>query len=177
MSTIGAEARKAAPEVDLGKARKAVRGLTGELHDKVGKRGLEPSFTVEIEHVDDRGYIWRATVKAHVLTARERVQKGLIRARMANGVAPHLLDIETGNILEVAAHLSMAIDHGPAWLNDPLELYDFSPAIAVYDEVAMYEARFRGAIDEGPGSLPDADGMGSDGEAGADQDGETPEGA
>ena len=55
-----------------------------------------------------------------------------------------MVDAATLNLLEMQAHLAVALDDAPPWASDLGELYDVGVVAAIYREVASHEARFWG---------------------------------
>lgn len=172
---IGAEKRKTpeteVPSVDVELAKRAAAALAGPKHDAQGAGGLLPNHEFELDYTDTRGYRWHGTFKAHVLTPRERIQVGLIRAKLANHTPPDALDLQTAELLEIAAHLAVAIDDGPDWGRDVLNLHTAGVGYAIYEEVASYEARFHGTAGGSAGKGADADGGGTSAPSVAPEDG------
>jgi len=154
MSSIGAKqrrARKAQTGLDVVEsvpAQQAVESLAGHKADKLGADGLiGPEHEFELEHVDQRGRAWRGHFKCHILSIRERSQVGLTRSHMAAGMVPTGLDASTIDLLEMQAHLAVALDSAPEWANDLGGLHDITVLAAIYKEVASHEARFWGSND------------------------------
>lgn len=163
--TIGRKARAAAggldvPEVpELRDAVSAARASTnGPMQDKVGADGDGPERSFTLDYLDKRGRRWVGDFTMRVLTMRDTIQLGLIKARLAGGVPLTHLDPDTALTLEVIAHLSVALTAAPPWAKDLLALYDAGVVGAIYEEVAKYEARFREAV---PGQSGDVDGDGT----------------
>jgi hypothetical protein len=143
--TIGPNSRKAKRATvdvpDVPNAVTIVSGLTApEPRAHVG-----PEHSFNLDHTDDRGQRWTGAFRCHVLTIRERTQVGIVRSRLSLGTSPLLLDPSTIDLLEMQAHLAVALDTKPDWANDFGDLHDPSVLIAVYKEVASHEARFHGA--------------------------------
>ncbi len=130
----------------------AVAGDSGPDMDAEGVGNLKPEHEFVLDFVDARGRRWNGTFRSHVLTVRDRIQVGATRARLAGGVAPVALDAETLTLLEVLAHLAVAVDDCPPWFDDTLSLYAQDVLGAVYKEVASHERRFWGAKPEGEGA-------------------------
>lgn len=183
-SAIGAEGRRrrdtepfvrtstpppAAP--DLKEAAAAVQAPDGPDQDKVGKDGVLKEHSFTLEHIDTRGRRWTGQFRCHALTYRERISIGLIRSRMSGGVAPHLLDVTTSNLLEMLAHLSVALDDGPPWARDLESIHDPGVVTAIYKEVLEHEQRFHEAGPRDPGPSDDAGTGAGDGEGVPGQDG------
>ena len=181
-SGIGAEGRKsrglnpdAAPiqlSVDVAPgpavvdAKKASTAPNGPELDSTGAGGVLKDHSFALDYIDTRGRAWRGEFKCHALTYREKIQVGLIRARMSGGVPPEMLDITTSNLLEALAHLSVAVDGAPPWAKKLEDVHSVGAVLAIYREVRNHEDRFHGAgpteagptDDEGPGD-DDAEGM------------------
>ena len=169
MGGIGAEGRKerepfsATPTVvspTASEAKAQATLLDGPKHDGTGVDGVLPNHIFDLDFTDARGRRWTGRFKCHVLTYREKVAVGLTRARLAANAPPFTLDIVTGNLLEMQAHLAIALDAGPSWAKDLGELYDPAVVTALYEEVANHEARFHRpraeGTGEGSGSASDA---------------------
>jgi hypothetical protein len=184
-SGIGAEARKARQGASEGfiktsapggsapalkEAVAAVQAPLGPENDSKGK-GVLKDHEFDLEYVDGRGYLWSGQFKCHALTYKERIDVGLIRSRMSGGVPPHLLDATTSNLLEMLAHLAVAVDAGPPWARDMEAIHDPAVVVAIYKEVLAHEERFHGAGPGGAGAGDDALPSPGHGEGSADQDG------
>lgn len=168
---IGAEERRSRParkrdlpEVNLRKATESTIGLSGPDLDSEGVGGLVPNHSFNFRFTDRRGRTWSGSFKAHVLTTREKVQVGLLRAQLAGNAPVEALDAVTYNLLEMVSFLDVALDSKPTWADDLLELHEMGVLRALYEEVANYEARFHGAV---PAAAPEGDGDESDVDAGA----------
>lgn len=159
---IGAEERRRTPrkkrelpEVSLDTARVEVP-LSGPDLDNEGAHGLPPDHSFNFRFVDRRNRVWAGNFKAHILTTREKVQVGLVRAQLSGNTPVEALDPVTYNLLEMVSVLSVALDSNPVWADDLLDLHDMGVLKALYEEVANYEARFHGAIEQ---EAPDSAGQ------------------
>jgi hypothetical protein len=151
MSGIGAAAR-GVEKVEGVSPEAALKSVApGPEADGVGATGLGPEWVFQLDHTDQRGRKWTGEFKAKVLTTRDRVTVGLTKARMANGIASAMLDPSTDSLLEVLAHLTVAIVAAPPWAEDLTAVYDQGVLGAIYAEVVSYEARFHGAEAANPG--------------------------
>ena len=153
---IGAARRGATPTTDItpipatDPTIAAAKG--GPEYDSQGVNGVPARHTFELDWTDQRGYRWTGPFTCDVLTIAQRPQVGLTRARLLNGVSPHLLDPETLDILEMRAHLAVALVKAPDWMKKLGDWRDINLLGAIYKEVASHERRFWGADDEGAGS-------------------------
>lgn len=163
---IGAEGKKRKrkknlPEVDLRVAKASTVALSGPDLDREGVDGLPAEHSFHLKFVDRRGRSWTGSFKSHVLTTREKVQLGLIRAQLAGNTPFEALDPITYNLLEMVAVLSVALDSNPTWADDLLDLHDSGVLQAIYEEVVSYEARFHGTVSagaaQGDGEEPEVD--------------------
>jgi hypothetical protein len=150
-SQIGAEKRRnvtdtkvvEAPTVSEARARATAK--PGPTNDDTGADGLPAAFEFDLDYTDRRGRVWSGHFQAHVLGIQEKITVGLTRANMSGGLAPEALDIQTFNLLEMQAHLSVALDDAPKWARNMSKIRDVNVLHAVYKEVASYEAKFHGA--------------------------------
>jgi hypothetical protein len=142
---------------------------TGPKHDDVGAQGLPAEFEFDLDYKDRRGYVWSGHFRAHILNITEQARVGLTKTRLAGGLNPVLLDLSTQNILEMQAHLAIALDESPPWAKNLHTVRDGGVLAAVYDHVARYEARF---WDAEPGAGGGDDRAPSDAPAGVDVDDE-----
>lgn len=119
----------------------------GPALDGQGADGVLPEHTFDLNFTDQRGRIWTGQFKCHVLTVRERIQVGLVRSRLSNGIPPSALDAFTSDLLEILAHLAVVIDDAPPWAKGgQLEKLHAAEVIqAIYGEVAAHEFRFHGS--------------------------------
>ena len=140
-------AAKAASEgkVDTEAIVASVAGMSGPAGDALGGDGCGPDWTFSLNYTDQRGRVWTGEFKAHVLTTRDRMTVGLTKARLGMGVPFDLLDPTTANMLEVLAHLEVALDARPPWAGDLTTIYDQGLLAALYGEVVKHEARFHRA--------------------------------
>jgi hypothetical protein len=149
MSSIGPSARrrqsKTGPEVPVTPTAEQAVTQTGPDNDKVGADGCGPEHTFTLDYTDARGRKWSGEFRCHVLTIRERAQVGLVRAQLSAGMAPIGLDAATLDLLEMQAHLAVALDSAPDWARDLGGLHDPAVLGVIYAEVAGHEARFHGA--------------------------------
>jgi len=130
----------------------------GPKNDRKGANGVDSVNPFEFDWTDSRGLRWTGSFVSEVLSIDQRAQVGLTRARMLNGVSPHLLDPETLNLLEMRAHLAVALRKAPEWMGKMGSFHDVNLLGSVYKEVADHERRFWGAEVEDPGQ---EDGEGS----------------
>lgn len=162
-SGIGAEGRRARTAVaadavvppPLAEARQAVVGQPGPENDHIGKDGVGERHSFTLEYTDSRGRVWRGAFRSHVLTIREKVQVGLLKARLAGNAPPEALDYVTASLLEIMAHLTIALDDAPPWASDLEKIRDPGVLQAIYEEVAGHEARFHGTGGIESGAAPD----------------------
>lgn len=104
---------------------------------------VERVKTFSLDFEDQRGRQWRGDFTNHILTVRERIQVGALRAQLLAGAASSAIDEFTADLVEMVAHLSFSIDRRPAWFDDPGQLDDPDVVVAVYREVAAHEVAFR----------------------------------
>ena len=121
----------------------------GPKNDKLGKGGITADHIFDLDYTDQRGYRWTGRFKCHILNIKERATVGLTRSRLTANTPAHVVDASTLNLLEMQAHLAVALDHAPEWASDLGSLYDVGVIAAIYGEVASHEARFWGADDGG----------------------------
>ena len=145
MSGIGPAARRArksatSPEVPTIPTAADAASLLGPANDKVGADGCGPEHTFTLDFTDQRGRKWTGEFRCHVLTIRERAQVGLVRSQLCAGMAPVALDASTLDLLEMQAHLAVALDTAPDWASDLGGLHDPGVLAAIYGEVASHEA-------------------------------------
>ena len=130
-------------------------GKAGPENDNRGITGLSPFHSFDLDFTDRRGYRWEGRFKCHVLTIKERAAVGLTRSRLTVNTPANVIDPATLNILEMQAHLAVALDECPDWANSLGDLYDVAVISEIYREVASHEANFwRGDA----GESGDADG-------------------
>tara|TARA_R110002020_G_scaffold194133_19_gene394782 strand:+ start:4725 stop:5240 length:516 start_codon:yes stop_codon:yes gene_type:complete len=124
--------------------------VLGHENDNVGTNGLTAEHTFELDHTDSRGYVWRGRFRCHILNIRERAAVGLTRSRLTANTPAEVIDSATLNLLEMQAHLAVAIDDAPDWASDLGTLYDVGVVAAIYREVASHEAGFWKPADSDP---------------------------
>jgi hypothetical protein len=84
----------------------------------------------------------KASFTNKILTIAERVEVGLLQARLARNAPWEALDEETRYLLNVIAHLTVSLAEKPMWFS-PNTLKDTAILYAVYAEVAKHETYFR----------------------------------
>jgi len=148
-SGIGARKRRSTTDVepaempDVGAVLDQV--ISGPGHDDRGAGGLPDKNEFQLEFTDSRGHQWKGAFRHHVLSSKELTQVGLTRARLSGGIPPTSLDPLTNDLLEMRAHLAVALDEAPEWARDLGSIRGHGLLSAIYGEVASYEARFWGA--------------------------------
>ena len=147
-SQIGRHNPIPVPTPDMEAAVKAATAKPdGPSMDKTGSAGVGPHLEFDLDFTDQRGRAWQGRFKNEVLTVRKRLQVGLTKAALANGIPVDQLDTATSNLLEVLAHLSVSLTFSPDWFkNNRMDQYESEVLYAIYNEVAEHEARFRGAV-------------------------------
>ena len=121
--------------------------VEGHKKDHIGKNEISAEHIFDLDYTDVRGYKWTGKFKTHILTIKERAAVGLTRSRLTANTPASVIDASTLNLLEMLAHLAVALDHAPEWASDLGSLYDVGVVGAIYGEVASHEARFWGADD------------------------------
>jgi len=178
-SGIGAEARRRARPVEtpvveapsLAEAKKQATASDGPSNDANGKGGVPERWSFSLEYFDGRDRRWSGEFETKALTFRERVTIGLTKSRLAGGVLPNQLDAYTSHLLEMLAHLAVALVKVPEWAKDLEGLRDPGVVTAIYKEVVDHEARFHGTRTGDSGEKSDASGSGDAGESLALTDG------
>lgn len=175
---IGAEARKqravgieTVEPPSLADAKSKAQPANGPAKDKIGAKGVPREHAFDLEHVDQRGRLWTGHFECHALNFMEVARVGLTRARLSGGVSPGSLDVVTLHMLEMLAHLAIAVDKAPPWAAKLDEVMDPGVVSAIYEEVADHANRFRGTAAEGPGEAPGEGSGDDDGASLAAQDG------
>ena len=139
------------PSIDVAKAME-----DGAENDRYGANGVPLVVPFDLDYVDARKRRWTGTFKFRALSVREKLQVGLTRARLAGGLSPASLDPGTNQILEVLAHLAVALVETPEWAKDLSKVHDEGVLATLYEEAARHERRFHGAVDENAGDNPSA---------------------
>ena len=117
---------------------------SGPEKDHEGSGGVSADHEFDLDYTDQRGYHWTGHFKSHILNIKERAAVGLTRSRLTANTPAQVVDAATLNLLEMQAHLAVALDDAPEWAADLGELYDVGVVAAIYREVASHEARFWG---------------------------------
>jgi hypothetical protein len=115
---------------------------------------MQPEYEFEIDYTDNRGKRWHGTFVNRILTYRMRTQVGTIRAQMNGGLPMEALDLNTLDMTEKVAHLTVSLGKRPPWaMGEKLSnLHDPQILDRIYAEVALHEATFRGSgEDQGTG--------------------------
>ncbi len=88
-----------------------------------------------------------------ILNAREKLERGLIAARVANGVSIETLDDETHQLCLMIGHLTLCLRtrgdssakrvfRGPDWAEDLLEIEDLALIQYIYGRALEHEAAY-----------------------------------
>jgi hypothetical protein len=64
---------------------------------------------------------------------------------MAGGISLEGIDETTLSLMEMQAHLALAIDKAPKWADDLSVIRDIGVLTSIYSEVASHEATFWGS--------------------------------
>ena len=118
------------------------KSKAGPEHDNQGISGLSPDHAFDLDFTDRRGYHWTGRFKCHVLNIKERATVGLTRSWLTANTPANVIDPATLNILEMQAHLAVALDDCPDWAETLGDLYDVAVIGEIYKEVASHEANF-----------------------------------
>jgi hypothetical protein len=105
----------------------------------------EYTFTIDLTGGDGRRYVGEFTNR--ILTPQQRINAGVMRAALAQNTPFEALDPETSYLLEQIAHLTISIVKKPSWwaTGGAKPVLNTDVLNAVYMEVAMHEATFRGS--------------------------------
>ncbi|MCU0913036.1 MAG: hypothetical protein MUC88_00560, partial [Planctomycetes bacterium] len=76
---------------------------------------MQPEYEFEIDYTDNRGKRWHGTFVNRILTYRMRTQVGTIRAQMNGGLPMEALDLNTLDMTEKVAHLTVSLGKRPPW--------------------------------------------------------------
>lgn len=154
-SDIGADRRRRIGGVPVDEvedprdAAEAVTSRAGHKHDDEGKDGVPHELEFDLDFTDSRGYHWRGSFKTHILSISERAQVGLTKSRLAGGLSVSVIDGETSLILEMQAHLAIALLKWPDWAEELGSIRDVNVLGAIYKEVVSHEERFWGTGPQG----------------------------
>lgn len=127
------------------------RKLPGPDNDDVGADGVSPDHEFDLDYTDSRGHLWTGKFACRVLSIQERVQYGLTRASMLNGMPLQSIDPGTINLIDMQAYLLVGIRKAPKWALSKAGNFDVSKLRetgmlqAIYEEVAAHASRFYGA--------------------------------
>lgn len=128
----------------------------GPQADAEGVDGVTAAHAFTLDHVDARGHRWQGSFRCHVLTIRDRLRVGIVRARLLGGQPPESVDASTVGLAEQVAHLTVALDDAPDWFKTIEDVREPGLLDAVYREVAAHEERFHRAGTRGAGGTPRA---------------------
>lgn len=103
-------------------------------------QGKKRTHTVQLDftHINPE-YV--GTFKFHHPTLMERMQIGVLKSQLLNGLEGKV-DILTDNIAHMAATLEYVLDEKPEWFNADT-LYDYEILETVYDEYIKWINTFR----------------------------------
>ena len=102
------------------------------------------NYTFEVDWMSPQGRRYHGEFEAHILSVKESIAVGILRAQLCGGVAPSALDVGTLDMTEMVATLEVCVDNGPDWAKDLVGIYEQDLVWEIYKEVRDREARFRG---------------------------------
>jgi hypothetical protein len=105
---------------------------------------LQKVYPFDFQWRDGRGKLWVGKFINHILNIRERSLRGLMRAKLAGGMPYESLDMLTAEQNLMVAHLTYSLEEAPDWAENLMSLTDPDLVAAIYEEVALHEATFRG---------------------------------
>jgi hypothetical protein len=141
---IGPAARKRMKDVVVVEGSANARGPED---DNQGAAGLSPEYAFDLDYTDRRGHRWQGAFRCRALTVKDRITVGLTRARLSANTPLNSIDRSTLNLLEMQAHLAVALEEFPTWAESLGDLHDVGVISAIYKEVADHEGRFWGRTD------------------------------
>ena len=117
-------------------------------------QSTEYRFSVDWRSPQGRRY--HGDFKAHIMTAKDSLTIGVLRAGLCGGVNPTSLDLGTYEMAEMIATLKIVLDDAPDWAKDLVGIHETDLIWEVYKEVKLREDRFRGKSDQdSPGAAGD----------------------
>lgn len=93
---------------------------------------------IDLSHINPE-YV--GTFKFHHPTVIERMQIGVLKAQLLNGLEGRV-DVLTDNIAHMTATLRYVLDSAPDWFN-PEQIYEYEVLDAVYEEYIKFLDSFR----------------------------------
>ena len=102
-------------------------------------------WTFQFKYEDSRGKTWEGAFTNKILTVRDRMNSGLLKAKLLGGAPIQSVDAYTDNLLEFVAHMTYSLIKRPDWaknLDQLLENEDADLVAAVYAEVQAHEAYY-----------------------------------
>ncbi len=97
-------------------------------------------------HLENNQGTFSGSFTTKILTAGDKEMVGVMRTRLANGLAYDALDPYTQEINLIIAHLTFCLVKKPAWANDLQKIEDGRILQEIYQEVASHEATFHGPL-------------------------------
>lgn len=103
-------------------------------------------YTFNFNWTSPAGKNYKGEFTNRILTIRDKQGVGLMRAKLAGGMAYEAMDPVTIEINLIIAHLTFSLIKRPSWADDLLGLTELSLLQEIYVEVASHEAIFLGFI-------------------------------
>lgn len=107
---------------------------------------LKEVYAFNFSWKDPRGKLWEGHFINKILTIKDRQNMGIMRSRLSGGVPSNSLDDLTAEINLIVSHLSFSLVEKPDWASDLRSLDSIELLQALYEEVYLHEATFRGLI-------------------------------
>jgi hypothetical protein len=133
----------------VAKASRAVNEAVAPSKPPEEKPAPQPKeYTFHVEWKNPQGRRYHGDFSAHIMSVKESITVGILRAQLCAGVPAIAIDQGTLDMTEMVATLQVVIDDGPDWAKDLIGIYDHALIWEIYKEVRDRENRFRGRSDK-----------------------------
>lgn len=109
---------------------------------------LQEVYTFQFAFTSRRGKKFEGSFTNHILSGMDKIQVGVMCARLSQGQPFEALPVETQILLRRLAHLEYSLARGkelrPKWADDLGQIKDDELIEALYQEVLDHERIFRG---------------------------------
>jgi hypothetical protein len=139
------------PDELKGKADEAGRAINEAMApSKPPEKKTEPqpeNYEFPVDWKSPQGRRYHGEFKAHIMSVKDFLAVGILRAQLCGGVAPVAFDSGTLDMAEMVATITVVIDSGPDWAKDLVGLKVHGLIWEIYKEVRIRENRFQGRSD------------------------------
>lgn len=105
---------------------------------------LNLQYPFDFKWADRRGKVWEGKFINKILNNGDKMEVGLFRAKLAQGMPLDSLDDITSELNMMISHMAYSLVEVPDWAKSLQALTSFQLVQEIYMEVAQHEATFLG---------------------------------